>query len=401
MKTMLIKNIGEFFTGDLVRPIAPVTALRIENGRIAALDPPPDQTADIVLDAAGGAVLPGLVDGHVHPAFGEWTPAQDAIGWIGNYLHGGTTTMVSAGELHIPGIDYDNLTPELMTSLAVVTAATTGRVRWSGVKVQAGTALVVPKMTEAHFDRLAAAGVKWVKFLFYPFGGDTTEARNYVAWSRARGMRVKVHTGGVSRSGASAICGYDVLSWLQPDIAAHVSGGPIPMSDDDIDSVVDRTSFALEVCSSGNYRSTSRLVARLVEKGQLARLTLGTDTPGGTGVIPRGMLRNILYFASMCGLSPGQAVAVGTGNTARAHGLDVGILDVGRAADIVVCGPIKGSAGTTLSDAIAHGDLPGISHVLVDGEALVADRSRQTPPPAKRAFFFCCCNTGGFEARGN
>jgi enamidase len=398
---MLIKNIGEFFTGDLARPIAPVTALRIENGRIAALDPPPDQTADIVLDAAGGAVLPGLVDGHVHPAFGEWTPAQDAIGWIGNYLHGGTTTMVSAGELHIPGIDYDNLTPELMTSLAVVTAATTGRVRWSGVKVQAGTALVVPKMTEAHFDRLAAAGVKWVKFLFYPFGGDTTEARNYVAWSRARGMRVKVHTGGVSRSGASAICGYDVLSWLQPDIAAHVSGGPIPMSDDDIDSVVDRTSFALEVCSSGNYRSTSRLVARLVEKGQLARLTLGTDTPGGTGVIPRGMLRNILYFASMCGLSPGQAVAVGTGNTARAHGLDVGILDVGRAADIVVCGPIKGSAGTTLSDAIAHGDLPGISHVLVDGEALVADRSRQTPPPAKRAFFFCCCNTGGFEARGN
>jgi enamidase len=401
MKTMLIKNIGEFFTGDLARPIAPVTALRIENGRIAALDPPPDQTADIVLDAAGGAVLPGLVDGHVHPAFGEWTPAQDAIGWIGNYLHGGTTTMVSAGELHIPGIDYDNLTPELMTSLAVVTAATTGRVRWSGVKVQAGTALVVPKMTEAHFDRLAAAGVKWVKFLFYPFGGDTTEARNYVAWSRARGMRVKVHTGGVSRSGASAICGYDVLSWLQPDIAAHVSGGPIPMSDDDIDSVVDRTSFALEVCSSGNYRSTSRLVARLVEKGQLARLTLGTDTPGGTGVIPRGMLRNILYFASMCGLSPGQAVAVGTGNTARAHGLDVGILDVGRAADIVVCGPIKGSAGTTLSDAIAHGDLPGISHVLVDGEALVADRSRQTPPPAKRAFFFCCCNTGGFEAQGN
>lgn len=400
MKTMLIKNIGEFFTGDLARPIAPFASLRIEDGKVVALDPA-DQTADVVLDAAGGAVLPGLVDGHVHPAFGEWTPAQDAIGWIGNYLHGGTTSMVSAGELHIPGLDYDNLNPELMTSIAVVSAATTGRVRWSGVKLQAGTALVVPNMTEAHFDRLAAAGVKWVKFLFYPFGGDTTEARNYVAWSRARGMRVKVHTGGVSRSGASALCGYEVLSWLQPDIAAHVSGGPIPMSDEDMDLVADRTSFALEVCSSGNYRSTSRLVTRLAETGQLARLTLGTDTPGGTGVIPRGMLRNILYMASMCGLSPGEAVAIGTGNTARAHGLDVGILDVGRAADIVVCGPIKGSAGTTLSDAIAHGDLPGISHVLIDGETLVTDRSRQTPPPAKRAFFFCCCNTGGFEARSD
>jgi cytosine/adenosine deaminase-related metal-dependent hydrolase len=398
MTTLLIKNIGELFTGDLVRPVAPIKSLRIENGVIAALDPP-DQQADGVLDAAGGAVLPGLVDGHVHPVLGEWTPAQDATGWIGNYLHGGTTTMVSAGELHIPGIDYENLTPELVTSLAVVTAATTGRVRWSGVKLQAGTALLVPGMMETHFDRLADAGVKWVKFLFYPFGPDTAEARNYVAWSRARGMRVKVHTGGVSRSGASAVCGYDVLAWLEPDVAAHVSGGPIPMSDEDIDAVVDRTSFALEVCSSGNYRSTARLVARLAARGELARLTLGTDTPGGTGVIPRGMLRNILFLSSMCGLAPGQAVAAATGNTARAHGLDVGVLAVGARADIVVCGPIKGSAGTTLSDAIAHGDLPGISHVLIDGELVVSGRSRQTPPPAKRAFF-CCCTTGGFEARG-
>jgi enamidase len=253
--------------------------LKIADGRIAALNPAGEQArAERVLDAAGGAVMPGLVDGHVHPVLGEWTPAQDAIGWIGNYLHGGTTTMISAGELHIPGIDYDNLSPELVTSLAVVTAATTGRVRWSGVKLQAGTALVVPKMTETHFDRLAAAGVKWVKFLFYPFSADTIEAGNYVAWSHARGMRVKVHTGGVSRSGASVVCGYSVLSWLQPDVAAHVSGGPIPMSDEDIDAVVDRTTFALEVCSSGNYRSTHRLVERLRARNELHRLTLGTDT---------------------------------------------------------------------------------------------------------------------------
>lgn len=394
---VLIKNIGEFFTGELAAPTASVRSILVADGRVAALDPPDDTKADTVLDAAGGAVMPGLVDGHVHPVLGEWTPAQDTIGWIGNYLHGGTTTMISAGELHIPGIDYENLNPELVTSLAVVTAATTGRVRWSGVKVQAGTVLLVPGMTEAHFDRLAAAGVKWAKFLFYPFGRDTAEARNYVAWSHARGMRVKVHTGGVSRSGASVVCGYDVLAWLQPDIAAHVSGGPIPMSDADMDAVVDRTAFALEVCSSNNYRSTHRLVRRLAACGQLARLTLGTDTPGGTGVIPRGMLRNVLYLASMCDLTPGQAVAVATGNTAKAHGVDVGVLAVGRPADIIVCGSITGSAGTTLSDAIAHGDLPGITHVLIDGEFLVTERSRQTPPPTKRAFF-CCCTTGQFQA---
>ena len=55
---------------------------------------------------------------------------------------------------------------------------------------------------------------------------------------------------------------------------------------------------------------------------------------------------------------------------------------VGAPADLVVAAPVEGSAGTTLAETIAHGDLPGISHVLVDGEPVVDGRSRQTPPPA-------------------
>lgn len=400
MATLLIKNIGEFFTGDIARPKADVQSLLIEDDKIAALNPGvADDDCDTVLDAAGGAIMPGLVDGHVHPVLGEWTPVQDSIGWVGHYLHGGTTSMVSAGELHIPGLDYNDLSAELVTSIAVVMAATTGRVRWSGVKLTAGTALLVPGMTEAHFDRLAAAGTKLVKFLFYPFGGDRKEALDYTRWARERGIRVKVHTGGVSRSGASVVCGYDILSWLQPDIAAHVSGGPIPMPDEDMDAVVDHTGFFLEVCSSGNYLSTSRLVKRIKGKGQLARLTMGTDTPGGTGVIPRGMLRKILLLSSMCSLTPGEAIAVATGNTARAHGLDVGILAPGKPADIVACGPITGSFGSTLDDAIQHGDLPGISHVIIDGQLMVAGQSRQTPPPTQPAFF-CCCDVAHSPAQG-
>jgi enamidase len=390
VSTLLIKNIGEFFTGELAAPQREVGALLIENGRIAALDPPADTKAERVIDAGGAAVMPGLVDGHVHLVFGEWTPTQDAIGWIGNYVHGGTTTMISACELHVPGLDYENLTPDLVTSLAVVTAATTGRVRWSGAKLHAGTVILVPGMTEQHFDRLQAAGSILAKFIFYPLGRDRAEALQYQRWCRARGIRTKIHTGGVSRSGVSQICGYDVLSWLKPDIAAHVSGGPIPMSDADIDAVVDRTEFALEVCSSGNYGATQRLVRRLADKGQFSRLTLGTDTPGGTGVIPRGMLRNVLFLCSVCGLKPAEAIAVATGNTAAAHGLDVGVLKEGRAADIVICGPVEGSTGKSTADAIAHGDLPGIVYVLVDGEPVVGGRSRQTPPPNRRLMFFCC-----------
>ncbi len=381
MTRTLISNIGELFTGDLAAPMSDASALLIEDRRIAAFDPPADAERDLEIDARGGAVLPGLIDGHVHPVFGEWTPTQDTMGWIGNYLHGGTTTMVSAGELHTPGLDYDNLTPDLVTSLAVLARHTTGRIRWSGVKLHAGTVLLVPGMAEAHFDRLAAAGCRLAKFIFYPLEDDREEATRYVRWCRERAILVKVHTGGVSRSGASRMCGFETLSWLRPDIAAHVSGGPIPMSDADLEALVDGTEFALEVCSSGNYRSTLRAVRRLAERGRLDRLTLGTDTPGGTGIIPRGMLRNVLFLAAVCELTPGEAVAVATGNTAAAHGLDEGYLRPGAPADLVIAGPVEGSAGSTLSDAIAHGDLPGISYVFIDGEPVVSGRSGQTPPP--------------------
>ena len=294
--------------------------------------------------------------------------------------------MVSAAELHVPGLDYENLNPDLVTSLAVVTAATTGRVRWSGAKLHAGTVILVPGMTRRPFDRLAAAKSIVAKYLFYPLATHKEEALRYNAWCRARGIRIKVHTGGVSRSGLSQVCGYDILSWLQPDVAAHISGGPIPMSDEDLDKLIDTTRFALEICSSGNYGSTQRAVRRLKSSGQLSRLTLGTDTPGGTGVIPRGMLRQICFICSLCDVSPAEAIAIATGNTAKAHGLDVGICT--RASR-----PISSSAGRSralparpLRDAIAHGDLPGIAYVLIDGEIVVSGRSRQTPPPQRKFF---------------
>ena len=110
MVSTLITNIGEFFTGEIEHPTADVSSLYIEDGRIRPLDPAADRTtADRTIDAKGGAVLPGIIDGHVHPVFGEWTPTQDTVGWIRNYLHGGTTSMVSAGELHLPGLDWNSV----------------------------------------------------------------------------------------------------------------------------------------------------------------------------------------------------------------------------------------------------------------------------------------------------
>src|SRR5690606_24603823 len=121
---------------------------------------------DTVVNAHGQTVIPGLIDGHVHPTVGEWTPAQNSTGWVRNYLHGGTTTMISAGELHVPGLPFEDLTPDLVTGLAVLSRRTIGEYRPSGVKVRAGTLLLAPGLTQGDFDRLAEQRISQLKFIF-------------------------------------------------------------------------------------------------------------------------------------------------------------------------------------------------------------------------------------------
>jgi enamidase len=95
------------------------------------------------------------------------------------------------------------------------------------------------------------------------------------------------------------------------------------------------------------------------------------------------MLRNVCFLASVCGVDPLTAVAAATGQTARAHGLDTGVLVEGAPADLVVLGPITGSTAGDALESFALGDLPGIAAVLVDGVPLVKTRSQQTPPPSR------------------
>jgi cytosine/adenosine deaminase-related metal-dependent hydrolase len=193
-----------------------------------------------------------------------------------------------------------------------------------------------------------------------------------------------MHSGGVSRSGSSRVAGADVVLAVRPDIVGHISGGPIPAPDADIAAIIaGLPDTHVEVCSSNNYRATKVVADELMRHGRLDRLTLGTDTPGGTGVIPRGMLRNICYLASVCGVDPVSAVAAATGQTARAHGLGTGVIAEGMPADLLVLGPISGSTARDGLESFAVGDLPGIATVLVDGVPLVTGRSEQTPPPSR------------------
>jgi enamidase len=383
--TCLIQNVGTLLTGDYARPLRRADSIFIEAGRIAAIGSGLARPADVVIDARGTTVMPGLIDSHSHPTFGDFTPAQNALDWISHYCHGGVTALVSAGELHLPGLP---IPPDARTALALAHLAKRcwDNLRPSGVKVYAGTLLLVPGLTEADFDGLAAAGVRLVKFIFYDYRLlPSGEAERYVAWARARGIKVKLHSGGVSRSGVSQVAGAAIVKRLLPDIVGHVTGGPIPMPEKEIEEVVAETDCALEICSSGNPRMVLHLIRAVRARAAFHRVLVGTDTPGGTGVLPRGMLREIAYLAAVAEVPPELAVAMATGNVARAHGLPQGILEEGRPADLVLLDRIPGSAASDALDAFRRGDLPGISTVLIDGEPRVVGRSQQTPPPERAA----------------
>jgi enamidase len=390
MGSILIKNIGTLVTGKMANPLRQADSIYIKDRVIQAIGSGLNERADETIDANGITAIPGLIDSHSHPSIGEYTPAQNSLSWITNYMHGGVTALISAGELHLPGLP---LPPDARTALsvAIVTKRCYDNLRPSGVKVHAGTLLLVPGLKENDFDEIAAMGIKLVKFIFYDYSLlPNGEAQRYVQWAKTRGIKVKIHSGGVSRSGVSQVAGFDIVTQIRPDIVGHISGGPIPMPEQDMLRIVDETDCFVEICSSGNYRMALSLIRAVKAKNAFDRVLIGTDTPGGTGVIPRGILREIAFISSVGEVAPEKTLCMATGNVGRAHGLDIGILEEGRPADIVLMHKITGSVSNDALDSFAKGDLPGISTVIIDGEVRVAGRSQQTPPPERIASQSCC-----------
>jgi enamidase len=390
MASLLIKNIGTLVTGRLESPLRQADSIFVRDGVVEAIGHRLDFKADQTIDANGITAIPGLIDSHSHPSIGEYTPAQNSLGWITNYMHGGVTSLISAGELHLPGLP---LPPDARTALsvAIVTKKCYDNLRPSGVKVHAGTLLLVPGLTEKDFDEIRSLGIKLVKFIFYDYSLlPNGEAERYVAWAHARGIKVKIHSGGVSRSGVSQVAGFEIVRKIKPDIIGHITGGPIPMPEEDMLRIVNETECFMEICTSGNYRLALLLARAVKARNAFERVLIGTDTPGGTGIVPRGILREIAFISAVGEIAPEKAICMATGNVGRAHDLDLGIVEEGRPADIVLLHKITGSVSRDALDSLSKGDLPGISAVVIDGEVRVAGRSQQTPPPERGAKITCC-----------
>ena len=381
----LITNIGTLVTGDIDAPIADADSILIEDGRIAAVGrglTPDAGSADgptQLIDAKGTTALPGLIDSHAHPVFGDYTPRQQMSNFIESGLHGGVTSVISAGEVHLPGRPKDVIG---LKALAIVAAKAYGNFRPAGVKVRAGAPILELGLEEHDFAEMAAGGVTLVGEIGLGSVKTGAQAAPMVAWAKQHGMTVTFHTGGPSIAGSNPLAADAVLE-ARPHIVGHDNGGTTPMSDADIARVID-TDMAIEIVHCGNGRAALVAVRRAAELNRLGSVIIGNDAPSGTGVIPLGILRVLAHLASLGDIAPEIAVAMATGNTARVHGLDVGVIAPGRAADIVLVDAPVGSQAATALEALRLGDLPGVSMVLIDGAVMIG-RSRNTPPAARAA----------------
>ena len=375
---LVIRNIGLILSGKLELPIMDGDCVVSVGGRIAEVGFERDLDcgdADSIVDANGVALAPGLIDSHVHPVVGDYTPRQQQLHWIDSTLNGGVTTMISAGEVHMPGRPKDIIG---LKAMAIAAQRWYENFRPSGVKVLAGAPVIEHGMEEQDFKDLADSGVKLLGEVGLGSVKDGPTARKMVSWARKYGIQSTIHTGGPSIPG-SGLIDKDVVLEADTDVIGHINGGHSALPDDQIVCLCESCQRSLEIVHNGNERAALLTLNTARELDQLDRIILGTDGPAGSGVQPLGILRMIAMLSSLGNVAAEVAICFGTGNTARMRELDVGLIEPGRSADFVLMDQAQHAPGTDILDSIGQGNLPGVGMTIIDGKVR-SRRSRNTPP---------------------
>ena len=375
---VVIRNVGLMLSGDLDHPILDADTVVLVDGIITAVGREKDcdtAQAATTIDARGTCLAPGLIDSHVHPVFGDWTPRQNQLGWIDSTMNGGVTTMISAGEVHLPGRPKDIVG---LKALAITAQRAFDNFRPGGVKVLAGAPILEKGMVESDFAELAAAGVTLLGEVGLGSVKAGYEAKEMVAWARKHGIQSTIHTGGPSIPG-SGLIDKDVVLEADADVIGHINGGHTSLPWKHVCELCEKSSRAIELVHNGNEKIAIQAARAAIELKCPHRVILGTDGPAGSGVQPLGMLRMIALISSFADIPAELVFCFATGNTARIRNLNCGLIEVGRAADFVFMDRAQHTAGATLLESVQLGDIPGIGMVMIDG-LVRCGRSRNTPP---------------------
>jgi imidazolonepropionase len=359
--SLLIRDIGELVTNDVsIGDGSPLgllqdAALVVQHGHVAWVGPSSKApAADAVLDAQGGAVIPGFVDSHAHLMFAGDRAGEFAARMAGEpYTGGGIRTTVAAtraatdDELHA---NVDRLVREAR------------RQGTTTIEIKSGYGLSVHD--EARSLRVAAAFTTETTFLgahvVPPEYADRADdyvalicgemlaaARHHAFW-----IDVFCERGAFDADQSRAVLTAGIKAGLLPRIHANQLGpGPgvqlavsldaasadhcTHLSDEDISALAGSSTVAtLLPGAEFSTRSPYPDGRRLIDAG--ATVALATDCNPGSSYTSSMPFCLALAVREMR-LTPAEALWAATAGGARAlRRTDIGQLGVGAQADLAI-----------------------------------------------------------------
>ncbi|WP_051420849.1 amidohydrolase family protein [Paenarthrobacter nicotinovorans] len=365
------------------------TSVRFEGGLITNCSvEPANRDGDDVIDAAGGTLLPGLIDTHVHIVPGAMAQS----------LTFGVTTVLDM----FSKPDLIAVNKEQASSHANV-----ADLRSSGIGATASgghpsliyapfPTLDSPDEAEKFVAERLVEGADYLK-VFSGVGGlwpslNSQTIKALVSAAHKRGLLVVAHVSSTNGVEEVVSAGIDVLAHIPVDadldsglierIAASgiavtptlatventlgEAGGAAVAADPRLaaalgDEWVLRLNSVPPVISGRTLPPYSRAVEnvrRLAEAGVL--LLAGTDAPN-PGTVFGASLHRELELLVQCGLDPAQALTAATSEPARVFGLnDRGRVEAGRRADLVLLSgdPLLDITATRSIERIWRGGTP-------------------------------------------
>lgn len=352
--SLLLRNIGELVT-HAEPGVLRDAALVVEDGHVAWIGASAGAPAtDRVLDAAGGAVIPGFVDSHAHLVFAGDRAGEFAARMAGSpYTGGGIRTTVAAtraagddalranlDRLVVEARRQGTTTIEVKSGYGLSTVDETRSLRLAAEVTPETTFLgahVVPVEFDGRADdyvalvggeMLAAAApyARWVDVFCDRGAFDGDQARSVLTAGMRAGLLPRLHANQLQPGP-----GVQLAVELDAASADHCTH----LSDADIDALAGSATVAtLLPGAEFSTRSPYPPARRLLDAG--ATVALATDCNPGSSYTTSMPFCVALAVREM-GLTPAEALWAATAGGARAlRRTDVGHLGVGARADLAI-----------------------------------------------------------------